>query len=129
IGDVVMHCSSGETKFTIILTNCVQTDVSWYLGDGITFEGEIFGEQNTNEDTAQNQSTDTKEEQVELSDYEKEVVQAADEAHFAPKIGWFANRPTKVDPSIASVKPEEPVKKESFVDRLNRIKADGNKVG
>jgi hypothetical protein len=65
----------------------------------------------------------------EVTEYDKEVVAAADEAHRAPKIDKFAGRPTTAEASVASAKPEVEVKKESFKDRLNRVKSDGNKVG
>ncbi|MCF6360693.1 MAG: hypothetical protein L3J29_08015 [Cyclobacteriaceae bacterium] len=54
---------------------------------------------------------------------------AYDTAYYAPKQIKFEGRPTTAVASIASEKPEVRVKKESFIDRLNRIKADGNKVG
>ena len=63
------------------------------------------------------------------SNYEKEVVAAAEEAHRAPRIDVFAGRPTAASTAVASAKPEVAVKKQSFKDRLARIKADGNKVG
>lgn len=40
-----------------------------------------------------------------------------------------ASRPTTVPDDIASAKPNVPVKKETFTQKINRIKADGNKVG
>jgi len=40
-----------------------------------------------------------------------------------------ASRPATPPAQIASAKPNVPVKKESFTDKINRIKADGNKVG
>ena len=63
------------------------------------------------------------------SNYEKEVKEATEEAHRAPRIDVFEGRPTTASAAIASAKPEVAVKKESFKDRLSRIKADGNKVG
>ena len=65
----------------------------------------------------------------EKTSYEKEVTSAAESAHRAPRIDVFAGRPATAPAAVASAKPEVAVKKESFVDRLNRIKADGNKVG
>lgn len=41
----------------------------------------------------------------------------------------WASRPTTVAPELASSKDNVPVKKETFSNKLNRIKADGNKVG
>lgn len=41
----------------------------------------------------------------------------------------FANRTTTASPENASVKDNVPVKKETFAAKLDRIKADGNKVG
>lgn len=61
--------------------------------------------------------------------YDEKIIAAANEANRAPKEDKFARRPKTVDPSIASAKPEVTVKKESFKERLNRIKTDGNKVG
>ena len=63
------------------------------------------------------------------SAYEKEVIEAIEKAYFAPRVDPFEGRSTQVDPSVASAKPEVAVKKESFKERLNRIKADGNRVG
>lgn len=63
------------------------------------------------------------------SEYEKEVMEDIDQAHRAEPIDWYKGRPSEADASVASAKPEVPVKKESFVDRLNRIKTEGNKVG
>ena len=60
---------------------------------------------------------------------QKDVTNAAEEAHRAPRIDPFDGRPTSASAAVASAKPEVAVKKESFKDLLNRIKADGNKVG
>ncbi len=67
--------------------------------------------------------------QQKVTAYDKEIIAAADEANRAPKQDKFAARPITADASVASAKPEVTVKKESFKDRLNRIKTDGNKVG
>jgi hypothetical protein len=40
-----------------------------------------------------------------------------------------ASRPATPSASIAEVKPNVPVKKETFTQKISRIKADGNKVG
>jgi len=40
-----------------------------------------------------------------------------------------ASRPTAAPASIAPAKPNVPVKKESFTDKVARIKGDGNKIG
>ncbi len=40
-----------------------------------------------------------------------------------------ASRPTTAPASIAEAKPNVPVKKETFIQKIGRIKADGNKVG
>lgn len=61
--------------------------------------------------------------------YQTEVLNAAEEAHRAPRIDVFAGRPATASAAVASAKPEVAVKKQSFKDRLARIKADGNKVG
>ena len=42
IADIIMHCASGDEKFTITLENCVQTNISWYLDDGCSWEGSVF---------------------------------------------------------------------------------------
>jgi len=47
----------------------------------------------------------------------------------APKQDHYKGRTTTVNPSVASAKPEVKVKKQKFLGRINRIKADGNKVG
>jgi hypothetical protein len=60
---------------------------------------------------------------------EKTVVEDISKAHFEPRLDPFKDRPSTATATIASVKPEVSVKKESFMDRLIRIKADGNKVG
>jgi hypothetical protein len=67
--------------------------------------------------------------QQKVTEYDKEIIAAADEANRAPKLDKFAGRPQVASASVASAKPEVTVKKESFKDRLNRIKTDGNKVG
>jgi len=54
---------------------------------------------------------------------------AGQNAHQASKQDPFKGRTTTVSASVASVKPEVKVKKEKFLARINRIKADGNKVG
>lgn len=59
----------------------------------------------------------------------QETIEEIDNAYYAPRIDPFVGRPTVADASIASAKPEVAVKKESFKERLNRINADGNKVG
>lgn len=41
----------------------------------------------------------------------------------------YSSRTTSVSPELASAKDNVPVKKETFSAKLNRIKADGNKVG
>lgn len=65
----------------------------------------------------------------EISAYDKEVKEATESAHRAPRIDPFKGRPTTASALVASAKPEVAVKKQSFKDRLARIKADGNKVG
>jgi len=65
----------------------------------------------------------------EVTEYEKEIMADAEAANRAPKIDVFAGRPATAGDAVASAKPEVAVKKESFMDRLNRINADGNKVG
>ncbi len=64
-----------------------------------------------------------------VTEYDKKIIAAANEANRAPKEDKFAGRPINVPASIASAKPEVTVKKESFKERINRIKTDGNKVG
>ncbi len=38
--DIVVHYSNKDGAFTYVLTNCVQTNISWYMGDGIDPRGE-----------------------------------------------------------------------------------------
>lgn len=38
--DIVVHYSNKNGAFTYVLTNCIQTNISWYLGDGIDPRGE-----------------------------------------------------------------------------------------
>jgi len=40
-----------------------------------------------------------------------------------------ASRPSEPSPEIASSAPNNPVKKETFAEKVNRIAADGNKIG
>ncbi len=61
--------------------------------------------------------------------YEKEIIDIYDQAHTVPKQDLFAGRPLDPNVTIVSSKPEVRVKKETFINRLNRIKTDGNKVG
>jgi len=42
---------------------------------------------------------------------------------------YFANRPDNPLASVASAAPNIPGKKEKFADKINRIQADGNKIG
>lgn len=42
IADILVHCHAKDKKFVFNLTNCVQTNLSWYLGDNIIPEGEGF---------------------------------------------------------------------------------------
>ncbi len=65
----------------------------------------------------------------EASARQKAMVEAAEKANRAPMQDRFAGRPSTAPAAVASAKPEVTVKKESFMDRLNRIKTDGNKVG
>ena len=57
------------------------------------------------------------------------LVEEISKANLAPRIDPFEGRSTTVDPSVASANPEVAVKKESFTDRIKRIKDAGNKVG
>jgi hypothetical protein len=61
--------------------------------------------------------------------YEEEVKEATESAHRAPRIDAFAGRPATASAAVSSAKPEVAVKKQSFKDRLARIKTDGNSVG
>ena len=65
----------------------------------------------------------------EMSNYQKSVIAAYDSMHLAPEVDFFEGRPSEAGADVASAKPEVKVKKESFIERLERIKADGNKVG
>ena len=42
IADILVHCHAKDKKFVFNLSNCVQTNLSWYLGDNIIPEGEGF---------------------------------------------------------------------------------------
>lgn len=42
VANLLIHCHAKEKKFVINLTNCVQTNLSWYLGDGVVPEGDGF---------------------------------------------------------------------------------------
>ena len=42
IADIVMHCATGSSSFELTLENCVQTNISWYLGDGASWKGDVF---------------------------------------------------------------------------------------
>lgn len=42
IADIIIHCHAKDKQFVFNLTNCVQTNISWYLGDNIIPEGEGF---------------------------------------------------------------------------------------
>jgi hypothetical protein len=42
IADILMHCSFKDNTFTIKLSNCVQTNISWYLGNEVVPEGDGF---------------------------------------------------------------------------------------
>lgn len=67
--------------------------------------------------------------EVAAKKYQEEIKAAAEEAHRAPRIDPFKGRPSTASAAVASAKPEVAVKKQSFKDRLARIKSDGNKVG
>ncbi len=55
--------------------------------------------------------------------------EANQNATHAPKQDYFGGRTTTVAAAYASVKPEVKVKREKFKARIDRIKANGNKVG
>ncbi len=42
IADILLYCSFRKNNFIIKLSNCVQTNLSWYLGDEIIPEGDGF---------------------------------------------------------------------------------------
>jgi hypothetical protein len=42
IANLLIQCHAKEKVFVLNLTNCVQTNISWYLGDGIVPEGDGF---------------------------------------------------------------------------------------
>ncbi len=42
IADIVLYCHAKENEFTITLTNCVQTNRIWHLGDAFVPEGSGF---------------------------------------------------------------------------------------
>jgi len=61
--------------------------------------------------------------------YQQKEIKEVEKAHRAPRLDVFKGRPDVASAAVASAKPEVAVKKESFKERLNRIKADGNNVG
>lgn len=38
--DIILHCHYKDFSYKLILTNCIQTNISWYVGDRINPEGE-----------------------------------------------------------------------------------------
>lgn len=42
VADILIHCHAKDNKFVLNLTNCIQTNLSWYLGDGVVPEGAGF---------------------------------------------------------------------------------------
>ncbi|MEX2483289.1 MAG: hypothetical protein WED10_01940 [Brumimicrobium sp.] len=40
VADIILHCEMDDKPYDIVLRNCVQTNVSWYLGDRIIATGE-----------------------------------------------------------------------------------------
>jgi len=42
IADIVLHCTVTAGEVSFVLKNCIQTNLSWYLGDGVTVEGDGF---------------------------------------------------------------------------------------
>ena len=40
--DIVVHYTNKSGDFTYVLTNCVQTNISWYMGDGIDPRAQEF---------------------------------------------------------------------------------------
>lgn len=42
VANLLIHCHAKDKKFVFNLTNCVQTNLSWYLGDNIIPKGEGF---------------------------------------------------------------------------------------
>lgn len=42
VANLLIHCHAKDKKFVINLTNCIQTNLSWYLGDGVVPEGDGF---------------------------------------------------------------------------------------
>lgn len=61
-------------------------------------------------------------------DDQKAQQEANQNAKQAPKQNYYAGRTTTVSAALASAKPEVKVKKQKFKARIDRIKADGNKV-
>ncbi len=64
----------------------------------------------------------------ETADYNKMINDAKSKASNAPKRSYYDGRPATAAAAIASSKPEVKVKKQKFMARINRIKAEGNKV-
>ncbi len=67
--------------------------------------------------------------EAEAAANKKILADAKSKADYAPKHEYYENRPATASAAVASTKPEVKVKKEKFSGRINRIKADGNKVG
>jgi len=42
IADIVLHCKVTAGEVSFVLKNCIQTNLSWFLGDGVTVEGDGF---------------------------------------------------------------------------------------
>ncbi len=42
VANIYLNCSTKQGDFRIKLKYCVQSDISWYLGDGVIIEGEGF---------------------------------------------------------------------------------------
>jgi len=42
IADILMYCRLKDNKFTIKFSNCIQTNISWFLGNEVVPEGDGF---------------------------------------------------------------------------------------
>ena len=85
-----MHCTAGTSKFTVILENCVQTNISWYLGDGVSWNGDVFGD--LDKDMAENELKEQqKAEERNKLKAQKEREQFVFDSLRVTRPGWEAN--------------------------------------
>jgi hypothetical protein len=120
----LISLNEAEVRYNICFDNNSEMLIDYILGDdGLTQKvGDAAAAEQAAKDKA---AADRKK----YDDDQKAQQEAGQNAHYAPKQDPFKGRTTTVSDAVASVKPEVKVKKEKFLARINRIKADGNKVG